>query len=114
MPYERILRAKTPLVEWQDLRLLGSAAAWSEAYRPASARLLLPRTQWIAFDMHRSQFLCDRLGAVWLTPQCPYRMRQPWANQHGMVLLVHEAELAQGTQPAGLAMLPDRARCARI
>ena len=103
MPYHRVIRQQTPLAEWHELSLLEPQAAWSDAYRPASARLLLPRSDCIEFELHGRRFLCDSLGAVWLTPDATYRMRQPRKGKRSMVLVVHEPQAKRGAAEVNLS-----------
>jgi AraC-like DNA-binding protein len=80
------------LLEWHELRLIEAAPAWSPEYRPASARLLLPRTRWVECELQGRRILCDPLSAVWLTPARSYRLRQPWRGQRSVVLVVRALE----------------------
>ncbi len=106
MPYERLMRTKTALVEWHDVRLLDAATGWGERYRPVSPRLLIPRTALIEVELAGRRHTCDRLGGVWLTPSTAYRVRQPWVNQRSIVLAFNDID---SPERATTAHLPVRA-----
>jgi AraC family transcriptional regulator len=79
---------ETSLLSWQQLTLEDAAAAWSDEYRVAGPRLLLPLTSCLGFRIAADTFLCDAATAVFLTPEQPYRMRRPYAAQRSMLITV--------------------------
>lgn len=93
MPYQRTLQFETAAVAWQDIVLLEAAPSWSERYRAAGPRLLLPGAGAIGCELEGARFVCDSLSGVWLTPAQAYRLRQPQAHAHSTVLLVHDDSL---------------------
>ncbi|WP_284619413.1 helix-turn-helix domain-containing protein [Aquabacterium humicola] len=101
MPYDRDTLFATPLISWQQVRLLAPQPQWSDGYRPAGARLLLLQQDRLECELtpevsgHGAggrRFLCDGTSALWLTPSRPYRMRQPGAGVRGHLLCLHGDE----------------------
>jgi AraC-like DNA-binding protein len=87
MPYRRTVRYASPLVAWHELVLAESAPEWSDTYRAASPRLLIPGSRWIEAEQRGKRFICDALSPLALTPEVPYRTRQPHVGQHSVVLV---------------------------
>jgi AraC family transcriptional regulator len=113
MPYTRLVKLQTPLAAWHELTLLETRPDWSEAYRAASPRLLLPRSHWIECELAGRRSVCDSVSPLWVTPDTEYRLRQPWAGQRSAVLIV-DAPLPASRRPPMLrpAALLRLARCA--
>jgi AraC family transcriptional regulator len=93
MPYQRTLQFETAAVAWQDIVLLEAAPSWSDSYRAAGPRLLLPGAGAIGCELEGSRFVCDSLSGIWLTPAQAYRLRQPQARARSTVLLVNDDSL---------------------
>lgn len=91
MPYKRVVRLQTSLLGWHDITLLESAPGWSIGYRAASPRMLLPQAKWIEYEIRGRRFVGDSLCPLWLTPDHEYRMRQPWAGQRSVALILGES-----------------------
>ena len=94
MAYRRDLIFETPLLSWQQLTLQSAASEWSDDYRVASPRLLLPSTLAFECRLGPHRFTCDPTSALWLTPAHTYRMRRPWAAQRSTLLHLN-AELGR-------------------
>ncbi|MCW5635281.1 MAG: helix-turn-helix transcriptional regulator [Rubrivivax sp.] len=88
MPYQRTIRYTSPLLAWHEIELTEPAPQWSGAYRPETARLVLPGSCWLQAEQAGERFVCDALSPLWLTPERPYRLRQPFAGQRSVVLIV--------------------------
>jgi AraC-like DNA-binding protein len=88
MPYRRTTRYASPLMAWHELVLAESAPEWSDIYRPDSPRLLIPGSRWIEAEQRNRRFICDALTPLVLTPDAPYRTRQPFAGQRSIVLVL--------------------------
>ncbi len=86
MPYARTVRLETPLVCWQDVRLIESAPAWGPTYAPPTPRLLWPQSQWLECEIGGESFVADPITPVWLTPERGYRLRQPCTGQRSVLL----------------------------
>lgn len=94
MPYTRVVRLDTPLLSWHELTLLEATNGWSDPYRAASPRLLLPQTRWIECEQRGQRFVGDSISPLWLTPEHAYRMRQPWRGQRSWIVILHTAQPA--------------------
>jgi AraC family transcriptional regulator len=92
MPHRRTIRYASPLVAWHELVLEESASDWSITYRAESPRLLVPGTRWIEAEQRGRRFFCDALAPLVLTPEVPYRTRQPFGGQRSVVLIFECAE----------------------
>ncbi len=86
MPYQRTTIARTPLLAWERLVLQGAMPDWGPEYRPGSPRLLLPLEHCLQCELHGKRLVVDGGTALWLTPQQPYRLRQPFSGQRSTVL----------------------------
>jgi AraC family transcriptional regulator len=108
MPYKRSLRLQTSLLSWHDITLLEPVSAWSDAYRAASPRLLIPQTHWLECERGGQRYVCDSVCPLWLTPDHEYRMRQPWVGQRSVVLTLNDAlpgvAACRPTLPVGSAL----------
>jgi AraC family transcriptional regulator len=89
MPYHRDIRFSSALVGWHELRLLEAQADWGDEHQPATPRLVLPLSRWIECRIEGRALACDAISPLWLTPDSPYRLRQPWADQRSLVLVLH-------------------------
>ncbi len=109
MPYKRSLRLQTRLLSWHDITLLDSVSDWSDAYRAASPRLLIPQSHWLECELAGQRYVCDSVCPLWLTPDHEYRMRQPWVGQRSAVLSLNDSlpgvAARRPTLPAGSALL---------
>lgn len=104
MPYLRTIRYASPVVAWHDIVLTEAAPAWSSAYRADSPRLLVPGSRWIEVEKQGRRFVCDALSPLQLTPEVPYRMRQPFEGQRSVLLVFDVADVAAAARPRlGLA-----------
>jgi AraC-like DNA-binding protein len=92
MPYHRTVRFASPLVAWHELVLSEPAPDWSHVYRPESPRLLVPGTRWIEAEQHGRRFFSDALTPLVLTPEVPYRTRQPFVGQRSVVLVFQRGD----------------------
>lgn len=92
MPYRRTVRYASPLVAWHELVLEASAPAWSDTYHAESPRLLIPGSRWIEAEQRGQRFFCDALSPLALTPEVPYRTRQPHRGQRSVVLVFEGGE----------------------
>lgn len=88
MPHRRSVRYAGPLVAWHELELAEAAPGWSDTYRAQTPRLLIPDSAWIEAEQAGQRFVCDALTPLALTPEVPYRTRQPHAGQRSIVLVV--------------------------
>jgi hypothetical protein len=87
VPYRRSIRYASPLVSWHELELAESMPEWSCAYRPDSPRLLVPGSHWVEAEQRGQRFVSDALRPLVLTPDSPYRTRQPFTGQRSIVLV---------------------------
>ncbi|MDM0013919.1 AraC family transcriptional regulator [Variovorax sp. J22P168] len=101
MAYLRDVVFRSPLLQWQRLALGSADDSWSPAYQVEAPRLLLPFSRCFECRIGDHAFSCDPASALWLRPGEPYRLRQPWAGQRSMLLIV-DAELG----PSRRAPLP--------
>ena len=97
MAYRRITRLRTAGAEWQQVELLEDppAAGWTPAYRVDTPRLLLPDQGALEVELDGRPVSADPLTGVWLTPERPYRVRQPQASQRSSVLVLAAAGAAR-------------------
>jgi AraC-like DNA-binding protein len=98
MPYRRCVRYASPLVAWHELTLTEAKPRWGAIYRVDSPRLLIPGSGWMEAEQQGQRFVCDALTMLTLTPEVPYRTRQPHAGQRSVVLVFSGSALgAVGT-----------------
>ena len=90
MAYRRITRLRTAAAEWQQVELLDHRpmAGWSAIYRVETPRLLLPEQGALEVQLDGQTLSTDPLTGVWLTPDRPYRVRQPRAGQRSSLLVL--------------------------
>lgn len=106
MPYRRTIRYAGPLVAWHELELEASMSEWSSTYRAESPRLLVPGSRWIEAEQRGRRFLCDALTPIALTPEVPYRTRQPFVGQRSIVLVFESGEAGVLSRAARLRFGP--------
>lgn len=99
MAYRRDTVVRTPLLHWEQLTLLSASAAWSDGYRVASPRLLLPLNGCFECRLDGHAFVCDPAAALWLRPDETYGMRQRSGGQHS-TLLTLDAEFGPSRRVA--------------
>lgn len=105
MPYRRRTRLQTPLLSWTELTLLDARDGWSDAYQVASPRMVLPGSHWLGCATARRQLLADALTPLWLDPDEPYRLQQPWAGQRSVLIALHERPPAPARRLDAAALL---------
>jgi AraC-like DNA-binding protein len=114
VPYRRLTLLHTPVLDWQEARLLAAQPGWSDEYRVDGPRLLLPQAGPLDCRLGGRRFSCDAASALWLTPRQAYRLRQPVAGQVSMVIALPGLHGAAGrrelaaTDLLGLALLRRR------
>ena len=86
MPYTRQLLLATPALRWQHVTLDEARPAWSERYRVAGERLLIPLAGRLACELGGRSWTGDPVAAFWFTPEQTYRLRQPVRGQPSLVL----------------------------
>jgi AraC family transcriptional regulator len=86
VPYRRLTLLRTPVLDWQEARLLAARPDWSDEYRVDGPRLLLPQAGQLDCRLDGRRFSCDAASALWLTPRQGYRLRQPRAGQLSVVI----------------------------
>jgi len=92
MPYRRTVRYASPLVAWHEIVLTEPAPEWSDAYMAESPRLLIPGSRCIEAEQRGQRFFCDALTPLAVTPEVPYRTRQPHVGQRSVVLVFESGD----------------------
>ncbi|MES2940271.1 MAG: AraC family transcriptional regulator [Pseudomonadota bacterium] len=104
MGYLRDTLLRTPVLVWERVALESPQPAWSDTYRVQSTRLLLPQQGNFECELGGARWTCDARSALALTPGQDYRLRQPDAGQHGMLIVLPGAEPAAGRRELRPAM----------
>jgi AraC family transcriptional regulator len=91
VPFQRRLVLQTPLVQWSEVTPVEAGCGWSDAYRVATPRLLLPLAATFWCRLGGLPFACDALCALWLTPESDYRLRLPSAAMRSAVVSISVA-----------------------
>jgi AraC family transcriptional regulator len=86
MAYRRQMLFSSSLLTWQDLTLDSAHPDWSVDFRVAATSLLMPLTHCFGCQLNTQRFICDPSSALWLTPDAPYRLRRPWAEQRSSLI----------------------------
>lgn len=101
MAYRRDTVVRTPLLHWEQLVLVSAQAGWSDGYRVASPRLLLPLHGCFGCRLGGHDFVCDPGAALWLRPDEAYGTRHRGNGQRS-ALITLDAEFG----PSRRAALP--------
>lgn len=96
MPHARELLLQGSAIACEQLTLLQAAPGWSDEYRVASSRLVLPSQGPLACRIGPREWRCDPAVGLWLAPDAPYRMRLPRAGQRSLVIAVPSLQLHAG------------------
>jgi AraC-like DNA-binding protein len=99
MPQDRTLLQQTASLRVERVRLLGASPEWSDAYRVASPRIVLPCSGNTAFRMAGQDLLLDGLTALSLPTGLPYQMK-PLAGMARASIVVSAPPAAAPTLPA--------------
>jgi AraC-like DNA-binding protein len=110
MAYERRILYASELLAWEQVTLQATAPAWSDEYRVASPRLLLPVAHSFECRVGRSSWTCDARTVLRLSPCTPYRLRQRWRAQRSLLLILRDPDAGgpsarHEVEPSALARL---------
>jgi AraC family transcriptional regulator len=92
MPYRRRMLLRTPLIEWQQIETLAASAPLAHEHLVVSPRLVLPLTSHFEAQIGGARFVCDALGALWLTPERGYRLRHATVGQRSDLLVLNPVQ----------------------
>jgi AraC family transcriptional regulator len=86
MAYRRQTLFSSSLLTWQDITLDAAHPDWSDDFRVHATSLLLPLTHSFGCQLNAQRFICHPTSALWLTPDAPYHLRRPWAEQRSSLI----------------------------
>lgn len=86
MPYAREVLLRSDAIGCEHLTLLQGGTGWSDEYRVDGSKLVLMLHSPLDCRVGGQAWRCDPALGLWLSPEVPYRMRQPQSGQGSLVI----------------------------